>query len=97
VAAASYPPGLTDTDILIDSARGASDAIAFLLAQRIAGGIAISVISAMELVVGCQNAADLSKVRQFLSGVRILPVKSGFLVRPTPHGRLLSEPRTIDP
>jgi predicted nucleic acid-binding protein len=76
VATASHPPGLTDTDILIDAARGASDAIAFLSAQRTASAIAISVISAMELVVGCQDAADLLKVRQFLSGVRMLPVTS---------------------
>jgi predicted nucleic acid-binding protein len=41
VAAASGAVGLTDTDILIDAARGVSDAISFLAAQRTAYGLLI--------------------------------------------------------
>lgn len=38
VAAAIGAAGLTDTDILIDAARGMADAVAFLTAQQAAAG-----------------------------------------------------------
>ena len=55
MAGASPPPGLIDSDILVDALRGIPAAIAFLADQRAAGGIPISAISAMELVGGCRN------------------------------------------
>jgi hypothetical protein len=64
---------LIDTDILIDALRGVADASAFLTAQRAAFGVQISIISAMELVVGCRNAAELARVRRFLRQVAVLP------------------------
>lgn len=74
MAAAPGTTGLIDTDILIDAARGVPEAIAFLTAQQAAAGIPISIISAMELISGCRDAADLSKVQQFLQRASILPV-----------------------
>lgn len=73
VATASGAAGLTDTDILIDAARGVVDAIAFLTAQQ-ATGVHVSMISAMELVAGCRNKGELTKVQQFLQRAIVLPV-----------------------
>jgi len=76
VAAASGAAGLTDTDILIDAARGLPDAIAFLSSQRAGAGISISIISSMELVAGCRDAAELRQIQQFLRQVTSLPVSA---------------------
>jgi predicted nucleic acid-binding protein len=65
---------LIDTDILIDAERGLSDAITFLTDQQAAAGVRISIVSAMELIAGCRNAAELAKVQQFLAAVQVLPV-----------------------
>jgi predicted nucleic acid-binding protein len=76
VAATTETPGLTDTDILIDAARGLADAGEFLTAQRVVKGIHISIISAMELVAGCRNAVELAQLQQFLQRVIILPISA---------------------
>ncbi|HJT78485.1 MAG TPA: type II toxin-antitoxin system VapC family toxin [Gemmataceae bacterium] len=68
---------MTDTDILIDALHGLPLAINFLVAQRAGGGLGISVITAMELVVGCRNTAELANLRQFLAGVTTWPVDVG--------------------
>ena len=67
--------GLIDSDILIDASRGLAEAIAFLTFQK-SEGSRISVISAMELIVGCRNAKELLQVQGFLQMVTILPVSA---------------------
>jgi predicted nucleic acid-binding protein len=74
VAAASGATGLIDPDVLIDATRGVAQAVSFLAAQRSAGGIHISLISSMELAVGCRNAAELAQLRRFLRRVTVIPV-----------------------
>jgi len=76
MAAANGTAGLTDTDILIDAARGIADAVAFLAAQQVAGGTHVSIISAMELVAGCRNKTELAQVQQFLQRVTVLPIST---------------------
>lgn len=76
MAAASSAAGLTDTDILIDAARGLPDALVFLNAQRAGAGISISIISSMELVAGCRDIAELRRTQQFLRRVTSLPVSA---------------------
>lgn len=76
VAAASGAAGLTDTDILIDAARGVADAISFLNAQQTASGLYVSIISPMELVAGCSNKTELAQVQQFLQRVTIVPIST---------------------
>jgi predicted nucleic acid-binding protein len=66
VAAAALPTGLIDTDILIDAERGVAQAVTFLIAQRAAGGLNLSVVSAMEMIEGCHNKQDLAALAQFL-------------------------------
>ncbi len=56
VAAASGAAGLTDTDILIDAARGVADAIAFLNAQRFPNAQILLAGIEDELMTGHQPA-----------------------------------------
>ena len=74
MAAASATAGLVDTDILIDATRNVAEAVSLLVAQQAAQGLNISVISAMELIAGCRNKAELEQVRQFLQPVKVWPV-----------------------
>jgi predicted nucleic acid-binding protein len=62
MATASLPPGLIDTDILVDAERGYADAIHFLAAQYSTAGIQFSAVSALELIVGCRNQHELRNV-----------------------------------
>src|SRR5262245_21035524 len=74
MAAAPGAPGMINTDILVDGFRGHADGLAFLGAQRTAGVVQISIVSAMELVAGCRNAAELTNVQQFLQRLTVLPL-----------------------
>lgn len=64
--------GLIDTDILIDASRGLVQAGEFLNEMLRSDGITISVISAMELISGCQNKNQLSNIKQLLDQFTIL-------------------------
>lgn len=72
------PPvsGLTDTDILVDALRGVENGVKFLATQHASGGVRISIISAMELVIGCRNSHELTLLQQFLERVQILPLSA---------------------
>jgi predicted nucleic acid-binding protein len=74
MASAGLAAGLIDTDVLIDAERGHPDAVAFLTTQQAASGVRLSIVSAMELVVGCRNATALAHVRQFLQHVTVMPI-----------------------
>lgn len=75
MAAASLPPGLIDSDILIDAERGIPRAVSFSFAQRAAGPLTLSVVTAMELIRGCRNAQDLSGLTQFLQHTTIIQIQ----------------------
>jgi len=77
VASASNAPGLIDSDILIDATRNFADAKTFLSQRWAVDGIQVSIISAMELIAGCRNAADLKQVQQFLERTTVLPISAG--------------------
>jgi predicted nucleic acid-binding protein len=70
--AAAHGSGLTDTDILIDAAHGITAATSFVTSQYASAGLQVSVISAMELLVGCRNKSELRKVQRFLRGTSVL-------------------------
>ncbi len=74
MATAGGPTGLIDTDILIDAARGLSDAVTFLASQQSGSGAQTSITSAMELVAGCRNAAELANLQQFLRLLSVIPI-----------------------
>ena len=66
---------LADSTILIDLSRGNEEAILFCDDARKKGqNIAISVMSSMELVIGCRNKRELNKAWKFLSGFIVIDI-----------------------
>lgn len=65
---------IIDTDILIDVGRGDSRAVAFLSGIQSGPVPAISVVTQMELLVGCRNKAELRKLESFLTQFSILEI-----------------------
>ena len=63
---------IIDTDILIDIGRGDNSAIEYLENLEDESVLAISVITEMELIVGCQNKRELRSTDRFLRRFEIL-------------------------
>lgn len=57
---------LIDTDILIDVARSIDTAIDRLNTESQNARLVISVVTQMELLVGCRNAIELQNLQRFL-------------------------------
>jgi predicted nucleic acid-binding protein len=57
---------IIDTDILIDAGRGIQAAVERLNAIAASTIPTISVITQMELIVGCRNKSELQKLAKFL-------------------------------
>ena len=66
---------LIDSTILIDFSRGNKEALEFLdHAMKNNEEMAISVISSMELIIGCRDKVDLQKIQKFLSEFEIVDI-----------------------
>lgn len=65
---------LVDTDILIDVGRGIQIAVNRLQSETKTSSLAISVITKMELMVGCRNKTELQKLGKFLQHYGIIKV-----------------------
>ena len=63
---------IVDTDILIDAARAMEDAVGCLERWEKQSSLAISVVTEMELLVGCENKRELRDLKHFLRRYRIL-------------------------
>ncbi len=63
---------LVDTDILIDAGRDVPEAVAYLKGIKATSTLTISVITQMELMVGCRNKAELQKLDKFLNQFQII-------------------------
>lgn len=61
---------LLDTDILIDILRNYSNAVEWL--SQLDDTIAISGFSALELIQGCENKEEVSKIQKFISKFHII-------------------------
>lgn len=55
-----------DTDILIDLGRGVDEAVACLHSIEQQRPMGISVVTQMELMIGCRNKNELNALEQFL-------------------------------
>lgn len=66
---------IVDTDILIDLGRGISDAEICLQTLATRSELAISIITQMELIVGCANKRELQMLDRFLSQFQIIPIE----------------------
>ncbi len=64
---------LLDTTILIDLSRGKVEAADFVDNERHAGTeLFVSVISAMELIVGCRNKAEVAKAEKQIADFKLV-------------------------
>jgi len=63
---------LIDTDILIDAGRGVKEPVDCLQHQTQEGAPAISVVTQMELIVGCRDKQEFQKVKKFLNRFEII-------------------------
>jgi hypothetical protein len=63
---------LVDTDILIDAGRSLREAIVCLQAIEQQSSPAISIITQMELLVGCRNKTELRVLDRFLARFQII-------------------------
>ena len=68
---------LLDSTVLIDLSRGNADAADFVDAAFRAGTpLFISVISAMELIAGCRNQAEVAKVQGLVADFTLIHISS---------------------
>lgn len=63
---------LIDTDVLIDVAKGNQAAIHYL--DLLPEDWSVSVVTAMELVVGARDKREMGKVDQFLADIHMVPL-----------------------
>jgi predicted nucleic acid-binding protein len=67
---------LIDTDVLIDFSRGNEQTKKKLKSQESEHTLAISVITQLELMVGCENKNDFKSLQEFLEDFEILQLNS---------------------
>jgi predicted nucleic acid-binding protein len=65
---------LVDTDILIDAGRSVPKAIACLKDIKAHSRLTISIITQMELMIGCRNKSELQKLDKFLKQFQLAKV-----------------------
>jgi predicted nucleic acid-binding protein len=65
-------PAIVDTDVLIDVGRDIEEAIASLEQIEQQSSPTISVITQMELLIGCRSKAELRKLERFLQRFHIV-------------------------
>jgi len=63
---------IIDTDILIDVGRGNNEAALFLESLEASAKLAISVVTQMELIVGCRNKTELRNLTKFLDRFQVI-------------------------
>lgn len=68
------PPTLVDTDIIIDCGRGVVEAVNCLKNIESTSPWAISVVTQMELIVGCRNKTELKTLEKFLEKFQVVPL-----------------------
>ena len=66
---------LVDTDILIDVGMGVINAVNRIQQESKSSTLAISIITQMELVVGCRNKTELQKLESFLRNYQVLKLE----------------------
>jgi predicted nucleic acid-binding protein len=65
---------LIDTDILIDAGRNIADAVTRLQSEAASHTLAVSTVTAMELLVGCRDKREQREIERFLRHFVIVPL-----------------------
>jgi len=63
---------IVDTDILIDIGRGDETAIAYLGSLERNKALAVSVVTYMELIIGCENKREQRAVKRFIKRFEVM-------------------------
>ncbi len=63
---------IVDTDILIDAGHSIKEAVACLKNIQASSALAISVVTQMELIIGCHDKSELQKLEKFLKQFQIV-------------------------
>lgn len=72
---------LVDTDILIDVANNISTAIDRLQLEARTLSLAVSVITQMELIVGCRNKTELQHLKKFLQDYELFAIDESVSIK----------------
>ncbi len=70
-----------DTDILIDAGRHVEEAVARLDQEEQTAILATSVVTQMELIVGCRNKQELNTLERFLKRFEIITLNETMVER----------------
>lgn len=65
---------IVDTDIVIDVGRGVHDVVDCLQRLKSTSSLAISIVTQMELVVGCTNKSELQTLDKFLQQFEVIRI-----------------------
>ena len=65
---------IVDTDIIIDVGRGIPEAVNCLRELKSASTLSISVVTQMELIVGCANKSELRTLEKFLQQFDVITI-----------------------
>jgi hypothetical protein len=65
---------IVDTDIIIDVGRGIPEAVNCLQELKSTSRLAISVVTQMELIVGCANKSELRTLEKFLQQFDVIAI-----------------------
>ncbi len=65
---------IIDTDIIIDVGRGVPDAVNCLQELKSSSRLAISIITQMELIVGCANKVELQTLEKFIQQFDVIRI-----------------------
>lgn len=68
---------IVDTDILIDCGRGVAEAVNWLQMAETKHTVATTVVTQMELLVGCRNKSELRSVMKFLTRFLVIQLNEG--------------------
>ncbi|MBE9008961.1 type II toxin-antitoxin system VapC family toxin, partial [Pseudanabaenaceae cyanobacterium LEGE 13415] len=65
---------LVDSDILIDYSRGMTATAEYFATTAVTNTLAISVVTQMEIIVGCRDKQALQAAEKFLARFEVIPV-----------------------
>ncbi|MEG4170791.1 MULTISPECIES: type II toxin-antitoxin system VapC family toxin [unclassified Microcoleus] len=65
---------IIDTDIIIDVGRGIPDAVNCLQGLKSSSRLPISIITQMELIVGCANKVELQTLEKFIQQFDVIRI-----------------------
>ena len=74
---------LLDSDILVDVGRALPEALDYLERAERSASLSISVVTHMELMVGCRSKVELRRLDRFLARFRIVQLSEGMSLTAT--------------